>query len=94
MKRVISPSDRFYYGKEEFEKYGDMVYNALKGRGISKRIDLAEDVGGLVYEADILGMDPYDLLATLEGLCYNGMAYEYDDSTYIVGIPGIDTDEI
>ncbi len=95
MKRVIKSytsmadlyGDRWYFGKEEFEKYGQDVYNQLKGRAISKRRDLADEVGGLRYEADILGMDMFDLLRTLEGLCYNGMAQEIDDSTYAVGRP-------
>ncbi len=91
MKKVIT--DRWYFGKDEFEKYGDYVYNALKGRGISKRVDLADDVCGLRYEAKMLDMDMFDLLSTIEGLCYNGMAYEYDDSTYIIGKPGVDFDE-
>ena len=96
MKKLISSSvsgDRWYYGKEEFEEYGTLVYEILKGRAISKRIDLANDVGGLIYEADMLAMDKFDLLATLEGLCHNGMAVEYDDSTYMVGKPGVDFDK-
>lgn len=92
MKRVIKAftsmadlyKDKWYFGKEEFEKYGQDVYDQLEGCTVSKRRDLAYDEGGLAYEADMLGMDMFDLLRTLEGLCYNGMAREIDDSTYLV----------
>ena len=40
--------------------------------------------GGLVYEADQLGIGMWDLLEALEGMCYNGDAVEIDDSTYKV----------
>lgn len=72
----------FYFGKEEFEKYGDMVSERLSGRTVSKRRDRAEDVGGLIFEANQLGIDMWDLLRCLEGMCYNGIACEIDDSTY------------
>jgi len=76
--------DRWYFGKEEFEQYGNYVFENLQGRTISKRRDLADEVGGLMFEADVLDMDPFVLLRTLEGMCYNGMAREIDDSTYLV----------
>lgn len=85
MKRYIK-SNRydFYYGKSEYEQYGDQVSKVLKGQTISKRIDKAEEPGGLIYEANELGMDMWDLLACLEGMCHNGKATEIDDSTYMI----------
>lgn len=76
--------DRYYFGKEAFEKYGDLVKDNLSGKTVSKRIALANDPGGLIYEADMLGIDKFDLLECLEGMCYNGLAQEIDDSTYKV----------
>ena len=75
----------FYFGKEEAEKYGDLICNKLAGQTVSKRKDLAEEPGGLIYEANKLGLeDFFDLLKALEGLCYQGRAREVDDSTYLV----------
>ena len=74
----------WYFGKEEAEQLGDYVVSKLEGKTISKRIDLAEEPGGLIYEANKLGIDMWDLLRTLEGLCYQGRASEIDDSTYYV----------
>lgn len=77
--------DRYYYGKEEAEKYGDLICDKLAGKTVSKRKDLAEYPGGLIYEAEKLGIeDFFDLLKALEGLCYQGRAAEIDDSTYKV----------
>ena len=73
-----------YFGKEEYEKYGDMVSENLSGHTVSKSIDRAEDAGGLIYEASQLGMSMWDLLRCLEGMCHNGKANEIDDSTYYV----------
>ena len=77
----------WYFGKEEFERQGNKVYTLLRGRAISKRIDLADDVGGIRHEAYMLNMDTFELLRTLEGMCYNNMAVEIDDSTYVVCKP-------
>lgn len=78
-------SDRWYFGKEQAEEYGDLICEKLAGQTVSKRRDLADFPGGLVYEADRLGIeDFYDLLKALEGLCYQGRAEEIDDSTYLV----------
>lgn len=75
----------FYFGKEEAEKYGDLICEKLAGQTVSKRKDLAEEPGGLIYEANKLGLeDFFDLLKALEGLCYQGRAREIDDSTYLV----------
>lgn len=76
-----------YFGKEEFEKYGNTVYKVLRGRAITKRRDLADGVGGIRHEAEMLKIGMYDLLRTLEGMCYNGLAIEVDDSTYLVCKP-------
>jgi hypothetical protein len=71
--------------KEEAEKYGNLICEKLAGQTISKRKDMAEYEGGLIYEAEKLGIeDFFDLLEALEGLCYQGRAAEIDDSTYIV----------
>lgn len=73
-----------YFGKEEAEKFGDLIAKKLAGKKISKRRDLAESPGGLKYEADKLGIDMWDLLRALEGMCVVGQAKEIDDSTYLV----------
>lgn len=78
----IDPRD-WYFGKPEADKYGDMICEKLAGQTVSKRKDLAEEPGGLIYEANKLGLDDFfDLLRALEGLCYQGRAREIDDSTY------------
>lgn len=74
----------WYFGKDEAEKFGDFVVSKLADKTISKSIALAKEPGGLIYEANNLGMDMWDLLSTLEGLCYQGRASEMDDSTYYV----------
>ena len=80
----IDPRD-FYFGKLEADKYGDMICEKLAGQTVSKRKDLAEEPGGLIYEANRLGLDDFfDLLKALEGLCHQGRAYEIDDSTYLI----------
>jgi len=74
----------FTFGKEEADKYGDKIKTALSGKTVSKHRDTAEDPGGLIYEAKKLGIDMYDLLRALEGMCADGRAREIDDSTYLV----------
>ena len=79
-------SERYYYGKEEFDKYGFSLYDQLKGKTISKRIvDDREDFGlrkiGLSLNPQL---DIYDLLGYLEALCHLGYAREIDDSHYEV----------
>lgn len=74
----------WYFGREEAEQYGDLISEQLKGQKISKRKDLGEQPGGLVYEADRIGIDMWDLLRALEGMCHQGRAQEIDDSTYLV----------
>lgn len=71
-----------YFGQTEAKKYGDMICEQLSGKTISKRRDTAEEPGGLIYEANALGIDMWDLLEALEGLCYEGRCREIDDSTY------------
>ena len=73
-----------YYGKEEYEKYGDLVSKDLSGKVISKSIALADYPGGIKYEADRLGLDLFCLLHVLEGMCYNNKAREISDSEYLV----------
>ena len=76
MKRVIRASRTHYFGDEASAKYGDLIAD--------KRRDTAEEPGGLIYEANKLGIDMWDLLEALEGMCYEGRAQEIDDSTYRV----------
>ena len=74
----------YIFGEEKAKKYGDKISAALSGKTVSKRRDLAEQEGGLIYEAEKLGIDMWDLLEALEGMCYEGRAREIDDSTYLV----------
>ena len=76
------PADKWYFGKEAAEKYGDLIADKELGMNISKRKDKAEEPGGLIYEANKLGIDMWDLLEALEGMCRDGRATEIDDSTY------------
>lgn len=73
-----------YFGEQAATVYGDLIVEKLSGKTISKRKDLADKPGGLVYEANLLGIDMWQLLEALEGLCYLGKATEIDDSTYKV----------
>ena len=83
--RAVTASLDWYFGKDETAKYGDLICDKLAGQTVSKRKDLAEEPGGLIYEAEKLGIaDFFDLLKALEGLCYQGRAREIDDSTYLV----------
>lgn len=75
----------YHMWAEQTEKYGDLVTEKLTGKTVSKSIEKGEQPGGLVYEANKLGIDMWDLLGALEGLCYLGRAVEIDDSTYFVG---------
>ena len=88
-KITANRADR-YFGEIASKKYGDMICEQLgEGFKISKRKDKGKEPGGLVYEAQQLGIDMWDLLETLEGMCYDGRAREIDDSTYeiISGAP-------
>ena len=71
-----------YFGESAYKKYSQLIKKNLAGKTISKRKDLGELPGGLVYEAGQLNIDMWDLLEALEGMCYNGDAFEIDDSTY------------
>lgn len=71
-----------YYGQTAAATYGDLIADRLKGRAVSKRRDTANEPGGLIYEANKLGIDMWDLLEALEGMCNEGRAREIDDSTY------------
>ena len=80
-----SRNDRDYFGQEMAELWGDKIQKYCKGMNISKRIDLAEQPGGVIYEAERIGIsDFYDLIEALEGMCHDGRAVEVDDSTYRV----------
>lgn len=71
-----------YYGQTAAATYGDLIADRLKGKSVSKRRDTANEPGGLIYEANKLGIDMWDLLEALEGMCSEGRAREIDDSTY------------
>lgn len=71
-----------YFGQTAAATHGDLIVNNLKGRTVSKRRDLAKQPGGLIYEADEMGIDMWWLLEALEGMCREGRAREIDDSTY------------
>ena len=71
-----------YYGQTAAATYGDLIADGLKGKSVSKRRDTANEPGGLIYEANKLGIDMWDLLEALEGMCNEGRAREIDDSTY------------
>ena len=73
-----------YFGETKAKEFGELISTQLKGQKISKRRDLAEAPGGLIYEANELGIDMWDLLEALEGMCADGRAREIDDSTYQV----------
>ena len=81
---MADTTEYYYFGKDKSIKYGDRITKALKGRKISKRKSKAEAAGGLIYEANQLGIDMWDLLEALEGMCAEGRAREIDDSTYLV----------
>lgn len=78
----LDNEDWFIFGLPEAKKYGKQIQKALSGKTVSKRKDKAEEPGGLIYEADKLGLNMWDLLRALEGMCYLRMADEIDDSTY------------
>lgn len=79
-----------YYGQTAAATYGDLIADRLKGKSVSKRRDTANEPGGLIYEANKLGIDMWDLLEALEGMCNEGRVREIDDSTYkILGASNI-----
>ena len=71
-----------YFGQTAAATYGDLISDNLKGKTVSKRKDTANEPGDLIYEANELDMDMWDLLEALEGMCRQGRAREIDDSTY------------
>ena len=82
--------NKFYFGKDEAAKYGDMIQEKYADQIISKRIDEAEKPGGLIYVAKELEMeDEYVLLKALEGMCHERKAREINDGHYsIIGKEG------
>ena len=74
------------FGLEKAEKYSSLITKHLSGKTVSKRKDKAEEPGGLIYEANKIGIDMWDLLEALEGMCYLGKAEEIDDSTYLIKV--------
>ena len=80
MKREMT----YYYGKEESEKYGELIINNCCGQTISKKIDDKNCYYGLPKVAERLNIDMWDLLKALEGMLIEGTATMTDDSTYRV----------
>lgn len=74
----------WYFGKEEYELYGDRVTEALVGKTIDKSIANGDNPGGVKYEAERLNMTVPELLGCLEGMCHNGKARETSDHEYLV----------
>ena len=74
----------WYFGKEEYEKYGQMISEKLAGHIISKRISDSKNPDGLEHTAKLLHIDMWDLLSALEGMCHNGLAEEINDSEYMI----------
>lgn len=77
----------YYFGQEEYEQYGDLIQQKLSGKYVSKRAynddsTSYEEADSLPNRAKEIGIDMYDLLSALEGMCHNGTAREIDDSTY------------
>ena len=80
---ITANRDDRYFGEIASKKYGDLIADTLgAGYTISKRKTLGEKPHGLIYEAERLGIDMWDLLEALEGMCADGRAEEIDDSTY------------
>ena len=73
---------KYYYGKEESEKYSGLIRNNCRGEIISKRIDEKDCYYGLSKTAERLNIDMWDLLKALEGMLVEGTATMIDDSTY------------
>lgn len=89
-----SHDDIDYFGQAAAEKYGDMIFDRLYGSYISKAKDRADRPLGIEWTADWLGIDMWDLLEALEGMCHDGRAREVNDSTYLIGEDiGYDEDE-
>lgn len=87
MIKIQELFQNFYFGKEEYEKYGKMIQQKLSGKTVSKRAinddgTPYEEENSLPNRAEEIGIDMWDLLEALEGMCYNGIAREIDDSTY------------
>ena len=84
---ITANRDDNYFGEHAAFQHGDMIAEKYLGKTISKRKTKAHDPGGLAYEADQLGIDMFDLLEALEGMCADGRAKEYhepEDSYYLI----------
>ena len=85
---VDSYYDRNGFGATAARLYGDMIYDNLKGKTVSKRVVDSNKPGGLEYTANLLGIGKYKLLEALEGMCRDGRVREISDSMYMVGYSG------
>ena len=74
--------DRWYFGKEEWDKYGTTLYDKIVGRVISKRMADDNTHDGIRNVAKELGVEWPELLSYLEALCRKGLAKEIDDGHY------------
>ena len=82
---ITASRDDNYFGELAAFNHGDKIAEAYLGKTISKRKNKANAPGGLKYEADQLGIDMFELLEALEGMCADGRAREFDtpeDSYY------------
>ncbi len=77
-------SDFLRFGEEKAREFGCAIVASLAGKTVSKLKAKTEDPGGLIYEAQQLDMNMWDLLEALEGMCGDGRVEEIDDSTYYV----------
>lgn len=77
---ITANRDDNYFGEHAAFQHGDMIAENYLGKTISKRKTNAHGPGGLVYEAQQLGIDHFELLEALEGMCADGRAKEYDES--------------
>lgn len=75
--------DKYYYGKEAYEKYGENILENFGGQRITKRVDLRNSKGGLSTVAKTIGAkDEYDVVEALEGMAKNGKAKEVYDGVF------------
>lgn len=84
---MIRIHEALNFGQEEYKRYGDSIQKKLSGKRVSKRKynndgTPYEEEDSLPNRAKEIGIDMYDLLSALEGMCRNGTAEELDDSTY------------
>lgn len=84
--RILSQmdnQDKWYFGKEAYENYGQAIEDKFGGVEISKRIADADKPNGLRTVAKEVGAnDEYDIVEALEGMARNGQAEEIEDGVF------------